>query len=101
MARKAKPKYRLDIPQFNSTYIPPFKDFCEVLQLPFSTPQWINMLSSLTDSKLSVSPSTVAKLTSEGVGEASFKEIENFFSPLMKEVEITPWIIRRGTDKLT
>lgn len=95
MARKAQPKRRLEIPEFDTLYIPPFRDFCELIKLPTSAVRWIRMLEDSLDSKLNVGHSTIAKLTSEGVSESSFIKIVNFMSPIMERLTFSPWMYRR------
>ena len=94
MARKAQPKRRIDIPEFDTLYIPPFSDFCSLIKRPTGVVTFINMLQESLGSELNVGRSTIAKLTSEGVSENTFNKISEFLSPLFKKLSFSRWVIR-------
>ncbi|SFM77670.1 hypothetical protein [Marinobacter zhejiangensis] len=95
MARKGRQRRRAFIPAYESYYIPPFQDFCELLRVPTGPIELVNALSRLTGLEPKVGRSTVAKLTTVGVSEKSFGLLSNYFKAAAPGVDFSPGFVRK------
>jgi len=96
MARKTQKKHSIKQPIFSNFYIPPFYDFMEFLQIPSGPIAISKILSSQHGITLDVSRSSLGKLNNEGVGPTTWKKIVKAVNPVLKQVEISVWIIREA-----